>query len=127
MRRGKMKKVMLPFVMLLLTVNAGNAEELALDCQAKVLVSNLPLFFHLDIDDNGLAYTILGETKYYTNEDDKFFRKNNYEITWGTQGVLTLKAVINRSTGEYVSSLQGSVGERGVCAQGDAKAIPKKF
>jgi hypothetical protein len=122
-----MTKVVLPIVMLLLTVNTVKAEELALDCQAKVLASNLPLFFHLDIDDNGLAYTILGETKYYTNEDDKFFRKNNYEITWGTQGVLTLTAVINRSTGEYVSSVQGNVGERGVCARGNAKAIPKKF
>jgi hypothetical protein len=126
-----MKKAVLPFVMLLLTVNAGNAEELTLDCQAKVLVSNGPLFFHLDIDDNGLAFTSFGETTYYTNEDNKFFRKNNYEITWGTQGVLTHKSVINRRTGEYVSSLQGSVGERvgerGVCAQGDAKAIPKKF
>jgi hypothetical protein len=119
--------------MLPLSVVAANAETLSLDCQVKIVTSNLDWGFHLEVDDNGLAYISMGEVTYFTNSEDKFFRKNNYEIAWGHKANATGSAApignptINRNTGEYVSYVGNVLWQKGVCTKGNTMVMPNKL
>jgi hypothetical protein len=120
-----MLKVVLAALALMLTSVVVRAEEIVLDCQARLVNGKRTFTFRLDIDDNGVTYIQDdGVRSYDSNANGHYFRKNQSEIVFGSE---LSDAVINRRTGRYSSTLRGSLHEVGTCEKAKADATDRKF
>jgi hypothetical protein len=124
-----MLKVVLPAFALMFTSVDVRAEEIALDCEAKILaklvLGERVFKFHVDVDDSGITYIPeegKGDRAYYSNANGRYFRKTRSEIVWGLR---EHEWVINRNTGQYSAGDNGSPpGEVGTC---DKAKVEQKF
>lgn len=120
-----MLKVVLPALALIFTSTVVSAEEIVLDCQARLVNGKRTFTFRLDIDDNGVSYFQDDGLRYYnSNANGHYFRKNQSEIVFGSE---LSDAVINRRTGRYSSTVRGSLNEVGTCEKAKADATERKF